>query len=104
MRGKSNRDGYTLVEIMVSGGLILLLALMMAQGFAVCNHLVLRDRQFRKADERLEEQMVREGRPAARERVALEVGDYGTWEVEIDTYKMKSGEIETSFRILRKSE
>lgn len=57
-RRSSRKGGFTLVEVVVSGALLLLLALMAAQGFAVCSHLVLRNRQFRSADELLEERIV----------------------------------------------
>lgn len=103
-RRSSRKGGFTLVEVVVSGALLLLLALMAAQGFAVCNHLVLRNRQFRSADELLEERIVWGNPPAYRENVTLEVGDYGTWDVVIETYEKKVRDADTSFKILRKRE
>lgn len=96
--------GFTLVEVVVSGALLLLLALMMAQGFAACNHLFLRNSQFRKADEKLEARIIQEDSPESRERVTLEARDYGIWEVEIDTYEMMTGDTTVSFKILRKND
>lgn len=98
---KRGCGGFTLVEIVVSGALLVLLALMMARGFTVCNNLVLRNRQFREADEKLEERIVWKNPPAMRERVTLEAGDYGTWDVVIDTYETKTEQVDTSFKILR---
>lgn len=97
-----NRGGYTLVEVLVSGALLLLLSLMMARGFAACSRLELRSQHLRRADELLEEQMVQGSPPAASEQVTLEVGDYGNWNVEINTYKIKEENMEVSFQILRK--
>ena len=98
---KRGCGGYTLVEIVVSGALLVLLALLMARGFAVSNHMVLRNRQFREADEKLEERIVWKDPPDMRERVTLEARDYGTWEAVIDTYESQTEDIDTSFKILR---
>lgn len=104
MKKYNNCGGFSLVEVVVSGALLLLLALMMAQGFVACNNLVLRNSQLRKADEKLEERIIHENLPENRERVTLEVGDYGPWDVEIDTYKIKTGDTTISFKILRKND
>lgn len=99
---KNSRSGFTLVEVVVSGALLIMFSLMMAQGFSVCSHLLLRSSQKRAADESLEEAAALGESSDRMEAVSLEIGEYGTWDVEIYTYEAQAGDSGTSFQILRK--
>lgn len=95
------RGGFTLVEVMVSGALLVLLSLLVVQGFSVCGRLEMRSSRFRAAEEKLEARIVREGRPSRMEHVTLKVGDGIIWDADIYVYELHSGDARVSFKVLR---
>lgn len=98
---KCRRGGFTLVEVVVSGALLVLLSLMVAQGFSAYIRLGQRSSRMRKAEELLENQIVREEKAFYTEKVTLEFEDDKTWDVDIVTHKLQSGDVSVSFKVLK---
>lgn len=100
---KNNRRGFTLVEVVVSGTVLIILSVCMVQGLLAAHLMLSRSRDLRRVQQELRWEILKGSEPTAWDKTAIKAGAYGTWDIVIDTYEMevkKSGKY-VSFRRVR---
>lgn len=99
---ENRRRGFTLVEVVVSGTVLIILSVCMVQGLLTANLMLSRSRDLNGAQQQLKWEILKGREPAAWDKTSIKAGEYGTWDIVIDTYEMevkKSGKYVSFYRV-----
>lgn len=81
------RGGYTLVEVMTAGAVLILVSLIAARGFVLCGQMISRNQSRQIMEQRLELRSASGMESDMVYNETLTLGDLGEWEVNILTYQ-----------------
>lgn len=86
------RGGFTLVEVVVSGAVLVIAAMMLSQVLSVSDGLLQKSRNFKIQQEKLEWDILKGIQPSEAEAVTIEISGHGNWEVTVETYEQELGD------------